>query len=573
MIDPWAPAIFVLALLVLPWTGARAWRWVGRGLRALAARPWLSLAAVAVLSLAVNAGVALQRGWPQPAVADEFSYLLAADTFAHFRLTNPPHPLWPHFESEEIIQQPTYQSKYPPGQGLALAAGQFLGHPALGVWLSLALASAALCWMLRAWIGPRWALASGLLAPLTYAVVSGWGQTYWGGAVALLGGALLFGALRRLAREPRPAHAALLALGIAVLANSRPLEGMIATALGLGIAAPWLLRSAKLAVLARNVVLPMLLVLVPAAAAMAWYNHSVTGHATTMPYDVWYRTYIGEKGVFQGFLAKETDPEPLRVIRGSHMTRAGETPRNPERQAAKEKEMQRRWVLVNAGFYLPGVFALALLGLPWALKDRWVLLALACVVVLFVFIARGATIGAPHYSAPVAPLIVALLLTGVRRIHVLRWRGHEPGRWIVRAMAVSLVLASLVHLSGAAPGAGAAMQSRYTMYGDYRQQILGQVEARPGKHLVIVRYEPGWQASYEWVYNGADIDSGRVVWARELGPRRTAQLLEHYADRTVWLLDSETLAWGPYPGPRPEDEAVTRREEDELAAVIREFGG
>jgi hypothetical protein len=43
----------------------------------------------------------------------------------------------------------------------------------------------------------------------------------------------------------------------------------------------------------------------------------------------------------------------------------------------------------------------------------------------------------------------------------------------------------------------------------------------------------------EWVYNSADIENSKVVWAREMNAKDDSQLIQYYKNRTVWLLQPD----------------------------------
>src|SRR5437868_7563579 len=195
--------------------------------RSLAGRKMFSVLLPGLLVLSLRPALIPILGIPQPRWHDEFSYLLAADTFAHGRLTNPTPPLWQHFETFHVILQPTYMSTYPPTQGMVLAFGQKLGEPWIGQLLITAAMCSALCWMLQGWLPPAWALLGGVLAVLRLGILSYWMNGFWSASVVALAGALVTGAVPRLKWRIKVSTALWMTLGLILLANSRPYEGLV----------------------------------------------------------------------------------------------------------------------------------------------------------------------------------------------------------------------------------------------------------------------------------------------------------------------------------------------------------
>jgi hypothetical protein len=489
---------------------------------------------------------------PVPSIHDEFSYLLMADTFAHGRLANPPHPMWISFETFHVNWFPTYSSKYPPGQGAALALGEVLGNPWIGVLLSNAAMCAAILWMMQGWLPPRWALLGGVLVAMKFGIASYWMNSYWGGAVSAAGGALVLGAMPRVVRRARVRDALLLGLGIAILANTRPYEGLL-FCIPVGCWFLWWLSGKTQSHVPRRdrlikVFLPLAAVLLGVHVLMGYYNWRLTGNALLFPHILNSRTYRTS-----GIFLWEHPKPPLHY----HNQQFEDFYNGWERE-----DYQNTWhdvwnvtaeKLTRSGHTYFWWGALLLLpGVPYALRDRRMRLPLT----LFLLGTAGflATIWSfPHYAAPLTCVIFLLLVQALRHLRTMTIARRPVGlalSWAaVCLLGVDTVSYAVHHVCD---------PLEWTCAGDpSRVAIQEQLSHTPGKHLILVRYAQDHNLHDEWVYNGAEIDDSKVLWARELDEEQNARLFAYFKDRQIWLVEPDTdntelILYQPPSAPAPQ---------------------
>jgi hypothetical protein len=496
---------------------------------------------------------------PRPFVTDDFSFLLAAETFASGRLANSTPVMWKSFETIHETMKPTYMSMYFPGQGLLLAAGKvLLGNPWFAVLIVSALMCAAICWALQAWLPANWALFGGLIAVVRLGVFSYWTNTYHaGGSLAALGGALILGALPRLTKSGRVVYGLPMAAGMAILAVTRPYEGVLLCLPVMVVLIRWMVKGKnrpRPAILMRGAVLPLMIVM-GAVAWLGYYDYRAFGSPLTPPYAVDRATYA----ITPYYIWQPPRPEP--VYSSLEMRRFYEQNELPFYQKIHSlagfapKTLEK--VILTLIFYAGSALLLPLIMIRRVFLDRRMRFFIVSLLILM----AGMVIEIyllPHYVAPFTVVFYAIGLQAMRHLRIWKPEGKPVGMELVRMVfVVVLMLGGLRIIArplGLAPSEFPPSNWNFTWYGPEvygadRAQVESRLKALPGPQLAIVRYQPQHQVLDEWVYNHPDIDASKVVWARELDPDDNKRLVDYYRDRTVWLVepDSSPVAVSPYP--------------------------
>ncbi|HWR53371.1 MAG TPA: hypothetical protein VN428_19855 [Bryobacteraceae bacterium] len=550
--------VLLAAALCFPSAGAGIFSRLQRSFRALAARPGWSILAVALLPVLLRLAILPIYPAPEPRIHDEFGHLLLADTFASGRITNPPHPYAASFEAVYILVHPTYTAQYQPALGVMLAAGKLLfGHPWAGIVVSTGLLSGALYWMLRGWVPSAWALLGSAMAALQIGVLDYWMNSYWGGTVPAIGGTIVLGALPRLSRSRgRAVYAIILAIGLAIVMNSRPVEAFL---LGL-VVCGWLLRlvlrtrELPLSVAVAQIVVPIGLIVAATLSGIGYYNWRVTGNAFEFPYML-HQKLNGTPQPFWWQAPVSVSHFKNKEIEGDYLRQRMLHDRRSSPLAMLKATVSR--TLMAGLFYLGVSLAVPLLFIRSAWREPQMKFVLAAGLP---FALDHLTFHAfyPHYAAPECALLFLAVVLCWRHMRRWKWKAVPVGLALSRTLPIVTVLGLAIPVAGKAaepflPADATLVRRALDELGGIppaRTGIVRQLESMGGPHLVFVRYRyPMHHPDNEWVRNAADIDASPIVWARELDPETNRALIHYYGNRRVWLLepDVQPVALRPYP--------------------------
>jgi hypothetical protein len=418
------------------------------------------------------------------------------------------------------------------------------------VLISSALMCAALTWALQAWIPANWAMLGGFLAVLRLALFSYWTNSFFSaGPLCAMAGALVLGSLPRLKKTAKMRYGLLMAIGMAILELTRPYEGLLLCLPVTAALVHWVWKGKNrpgIAVLMRRAALP-LAILAATSSWLGYYDLKVFGKVSTLPYTLDRTQYA----TAPYFVWQNERPTPYY-----RHARMGDFYQNHETGYFRAIHTLRGYLpatlskLTFTAWFFTGFVLLApLFMLPRVLIDRRMRILVVCLIVLIAGIMIEVFLQ-PHYLAPFLVVFYAIGMQAMRHLRVWKPENRPVGLAMVRLAVFSCVVltglrlfAQPLHLATSGTSAGNANMSWFGVehYGAERAQVERQLKSLPGAQLAFVRYRPGHNPAAEWVYNAADIDNSKVVWAWEMNAQDDLELMHYYKNRVAWLVEPDEM--------------------------------
>lgn len=278
---------------------------------------------------------------------------------------------------------------------------------------------------------------------------------------------------------------------------------------------------------------------------MFYYNYRVTSKPFVLPYILDREEYA----IAPLFMWQHLRPEPKYNSESLREVYVQEIKRYSAARARMGipevlRKLKNIWV-----FYFGPLLSIPLIAFLPIRKDRApgddVKRHYVTVVLLVLLLALfGAVWFYPHYAAPGFAAFTCMLAMGFRRLRRWQLRDRRLGVFFCRMVPIGCVVMAVV------PIAARPLAYQLSMWplqwavaygpGVQTDEVKSQILSAGPRALVFVQYGPSHDPADEWVYNGPVIRRAAIIWARKVSPASDAALIRHFADRTVWLVQTDS---------------------------------
>jgi hypothetical protein len=478
-----------------------------------------------------------------PIVHDEASYLLQAETFARGRWAMPSPPIPSFFEQFHVFVTPTFASKYPPGHGLLLVPGIWLGLPGLMPLLLNGIAGALLFMLVRR-------VATPWIATLTFVLwlplrTNLWFRpSYFSETTSSV--LWLFGwwALLEWRATNRVKWLTIVAVCVGWMAITRPLT---AVAFALPIAAVVLWRVARRRSW-RSLAVPAL-VGIGIVGVMPIWSAKTTGNWRDNPYALYSKIYFPFDVL--GFGLDTTPPTRTLPPDMQNFIKALGTTHKTHTVARLPRTLYDRWyVMYSDAFHgLRLAFVLfAIASLFTLTSEAWFAIGSSLLLTLC-YLAYAHPANWNLYYLEITPLFPFLSACGIWTVWLaLGRRGEAARRSMLRTTtphaAISAAILVVVLLVPARAEVVRVHREQYQRR-SYHAAFANAVAHLPSaRTIVFIRYDARHDLNKSLIANQADLGHARNWFVYDRGAE-DAKLIAMAPDRVPYVFDEANLTLAP----------------------------
>lgn len=476
-----------------------------------------------------------------PVISDELAYQFQSQTFINGRVTNQTPASPEHFESQGLLVEPTFSSKYPPLLAAGMALGEkFFGNEHLLGQLGLALSCCLIFLILIEFFSLPLSFSVSLIATLNSFYIFEFANSYRPASLSLLAACLVYyGCLRSLKMAQSGAipsfrselgYGLIIGLGLGMLALSRPFIGALTfcVSVALYFYSLWIRGI-------RSWIIPFLSVILLCGSVQLFINSQVTHNIWKHPHSFVSDKYYMNPGF--NFLSKD-EPRDYRGNRFLERYYREYEKEIFERQTSFSGyiyeyfvEKIHKYLMFHTTYYLLPFLLIGFVFLILAtIKEKSLRLLFLSQSIMGYFVASLFVVAHLYfYTVTITPIFFLLIAWGVSE--VLKFGEDVVGkRAPVRVFVSIFILFAVTQLNMRGFAFAASRTTRGVYYKRNFEKAL--LIAHPNKKLVIFsKFDESHSIYDNWIYSDPNLNETQILWVTDLGKERNQKFLGHYPER------------------------------------------